>query len=212
MADLYTSIHKLPFHIFQDIILEENLSLLGDGTDMERMAAWEDILSQYAEAIGDGDTDGYLSDRRELLFFETQRYLVDTHINFLKYWVGQGLFVKKWAKQLSHMVRMEITFTDKEDLLKQLDMAYTRSRGIIDLHIIGLRDKVEKYRNEKEADASDLKPTREFFAKVLLNLHEFSNWQFDDNTISTFQYCELTLRYNQHLNYQKSKRQKQWQD
>lgn len=197
---LYGDIHKMPFLVFRDIILAGNLSLLGEGTDEERAAAWEDILADYATALGESDSDGYISDRRELQYFKTQRFLVHSLVELLwAYMSKEGVFVKKWAEQLGKIVQKKIVFTTKEELHTQLESCILRSRGLIDVHIESLSDKIELY--EKRNEGTDLKPTPEFFAKVLLNLHEFTSWQFRDDEITLYQYCELVRRYLQHQAY-----------
>lgn len=191
---MYKTIHDLPFHIFRDVMVDGDFSLLGEGADA---ALWEDLLMQYAEAIGEKDTDGYLKTRRELLYYESQRFLVDAYLNVLS-----DFYIKKWADALGKIVQLQLTWNgDKEAWLTQLERARKRSIGLVDFHLRNLRRKMEEHEKKQEEKGDTLKPSREFFAKVLINLHEYSNWQFNDNEITTFQYCEIVKRYSQHISY-----------
>jgi hypothetical protein len=193
------SIHTLPFKVFKQIILTGDLTLLGESEGVDLPALWEDVLQQYAEALGEVNADGYLSTRRELLYYQSQRYLVHFYAEQLS-----ELYVPKWAEALNKITRANFTFDPKnrEEYHKLLQRSVKRSKGAIDLQIIFCENRLREL--EKRAEGKALKPTEEFFAKVLLNLHEWSNWQFEDDKITTYQYCELSRRYSQHLDYLQS--------
>jgi hypothetical protein len=194
------SIHTLPFHIFRKVILTGNLKLLGEGEEMDLAIVWEDILEGYADALGETDTDGYLIARRELLYYQSQKYLVAVLIELLRV-----TYVLKWAKMLNKILRANFQFDPHniEEYFKYLDRCVNRSRGF-ELQVTLALEKVRAIEEKKQGNA--LVPTDEFFERVLLNLHEFSNWQFDNNEITTFQYCELVKRYQQHIEYLKTKK------
>jgi hypothetical protein len=203
---LHNSIHELLFCVFKEIILKDNLKPLvisGEPTEQEMLIAWEEILEQYASAIGESDRDGYLKIRRELLYYITQKNLLVALVEQLKVY-----YVPKWAKLLNKVCQSSFKFDplNREEYFKLLDRCIKRGRGLIDLQLKILTDKKDQL-DKKRSDADNLKPTEEFFAKVLLNLHEFNNWQFDDNKITVYQYCEMAKRYNQHIEYLESEKQ-----
>lgn len=197
MADI--TIHTLPFHVFKEVILKDDVKLLGCAEE-EAPGLWEDILEAYADAIGETNSDGYLTVRRELLYFQTQKYLISVLADRLS-----EIYFPKWGDMLNKICHTNFKFNphNRAEYISLLQRCVTRSKGI-DIQINLLTQKAESLEKQRQGDG--LKPTPEYFAKVLLNLHEFSNWQFDDKEISTFQYCELVRRYHQHIEYLKSKK------
>jgi hypothetical protein len=190
---MYESIHTLPFHVFRKVIVTGDVSLVGE-------EKWEELLEQYADAIGETKRDGYLSTQRELLYFKIQRYLVDTLVEQLSKY-----YVPKWARQLNKLTRSNFKFNPhhQEEYYSLLERCLQRSKSI-DIQIALAEEKLREL--EKKNEGKNLAPTEEYFEKVLLNLHEWSNWQFDNSEISTFQYCELVRRYTQHISYMESQK------
>lgn len=200
---MYKTIHELPFLVFKQIMLTQDLSLLGGEDPLEREGVWQALMEQYAEALGEKDQDGYLAARRELLHFETQQYLAETLVHLLK-----DVYVVRWGNLLNKISGSQFKFDphNREEYFGLLERSLKRCKGTVGLQISIAREKLREL--EKKHEGTDLKPTEEFFQKVLLNLHEFSNWQFSNSDLTTYQYCELVRRYMQHLDYLEAQKQK----
>lgn len=195
------TIHSLLFITFRDIILTGDLSLLGDGESEALQATWKDLLAEYSAALGSSDSDGYLSDRIEFIYFQNQRTLINGLIEV----IAPGIFRKSWAIQLGKIVGMTIRVDTMENILEDLKTADVRARGLVDIHIQALSDKLEEYNKKQEGSKEQFTPSLDYFAEVLLNLHSFHTHHWEDDKISTYQYCSMVRRYNQHVAYLQSK-------
>lgn len=57
-ASFYQSIYKLPLFKFEEVLLTENLAaltILGFPTPEDLFAAWQEIMCEYSEAMGNGE-------------------------------------------------------------------------------------------------------------------------------------------------------------
>jgi hypothetical protein len=191
---MITSIHKLPLRDFIDCLVDQDYSSL-DAGDQERKV-WEDILYQYTDALGDDGSKRYLIALREYTRAKQNYEEVNRYIELLG-----STYVPKWAKELNRLVDAKIQFTphDREEYVKQLKRCVMRNAGNRMRYQIESEKflAIQKLQVEKEGE----KPTRESFAKTLLNLKDFKSREIPD-TVTTYEFC---IMVNQMIRYVKEK-------
>jgi len=84
---LHNTIHKLPLTIFIDIMVSKDLSLLvieGEPTQEELTTTWQNIISEYSQAISSKEVSIKMDSLTELMQLETIIRIGDTLVRILE--------------------------------------------------------------------------------------------------------------------------------
>lgn len=199
MAKLITSIYKLKYAAFKEMMFEGSLSLLveeGEVSQDELNNTWNDILAQYSEAMGsDGNDLNYYSTVRDYLWLKRKYEKTCDYIYILKI-----IFVPEWMKQLLKVVQKTLPADHVIDP-KNIDEYFTllndceqRAKGLrINLDIAEISLQAELKKREQNSEIG--KPTYESFQRIEINLDLHFSMNVDYNSISVFKFCELCKRY-----------------
>lgn len=201
---LYESIHKLPYTTFREVMIDGDLSLLvisGVASETQLANAWDSILTQYGDALGKDDPDGYFAAYRDYL----DAVRVKEKVVVLIYALRQ-IYYKNWAVQLNKLIHGNFSFdpTNKTAYLKLLDRCETRGKSK-DVDLIIAQSNLKAIQEKRDKGATTLRPTREYFTTIQHNLEDLANRQIDFDKLTTFEFCDRMNRYNEHLNYLKTK-------
>lgn len=192
------SIHKLKYCAFKQIMLESRYDLLaedGEVTEEELHAVWDEVLSQYSEAMGaDGDDVAYYSSFKEYLLLK-RKY--EKTVDFIE--MLSKVYVHEWMKQLLKLVGKtpkdySIDPTDSVkyfELLKVCEERSTSLRINADIAEIGLEALAQKRKSKSEGN----KPSYDSFARIENNLIIYFKVHIDFDAISLFKYCDFCRRY-----------------
>lgn len=148
-SDLITSISTLLLKDFITVCVDNDLSVLGRGTDKQRQNAFEGIISQYYEVRKDEGIITYLKLMRQKGVLELRKVVVEINADILK-----DRYSIEAAKHLNRLY--PIYKFSKETYLKDLEMVgKSEIRNGIEL------DRIEKQlaaRAEKEGSDTTMTP------------------------------------------------------
>lgn len=196
----YSTISELPLRRFIQVVVDNNIYALiitGKPTDDELYQAWEDIRSEYTDAIKDYESKMIISLEKELLRIKITYQQIVELIDVLK-----KVYTVQFARELNKLLKSSFKFdvTKPEEYDKELQNATNRSKGIkieMDLKQINFDAIVSK-----RAATKSEKPTREYFHGILITLSDFAKYLISEDSITVFEFCERIRRLNQHLEKQ----------
>lgn len=192
-GECYRSIGKLTLSRFIDTIVDNNLHALvitGNPTEDQLHAAWHDINSQYADAIGDAEYKLYLSLYKEITVHTLTLQAINACIETLKMFPHVELF-----DQLNELLKTDFKFDfkDQEKYSLTLKICASRSKGILmqlDLKKAQFDGIIKKFSESKA-------PNREYFQSVLITLSDHAKYPILDS-ITVFEFCERIHRLNRY--------------
>lgn len=199
-AKYYQSINKLPLYKFVMCLDESTnkyLIISGNPSTDELDYAWNDINSQYLEAIGDAEYRHYVSTFKELTKIDLTISTIESAIECLKCFPFLPLF-DFLNKTLSTNFRFD--WANKEEYEKNLKRCYQRSRTLIvqrDLLKIKYQDISKKFVGSGKVDP-------EYYSKCLISLSDHAGYRITDK-ITVFEFCERMRRM---INYHEKQTQK----
>jgi hypothetical protein len=209
---MITTIAKLPLETFVDCLVDEDFSGLvieGVPTQEEIASAWEDILIQYADAIGDYGYRSYLKAEMAYRAAEIKYNKACTYIEMLNYYyINEKVVIPKWIAELNKLISQPFVF-DKEDLPayeKYLSGANSRNKS----NLFMMEMKREQYLAILKVQQTEKneKPDRDYFEKVLINLSDFKKREILINNISTHRFCVLVNQYSQYMRHAQTEKLK----
>jgi hypothetical protein len=201
---MITSIHKLPLSDFIDAIVDQDYSGIGEGSKEAIAAAWEDILYQYNDAIGDDNQKNYMRTLQDFQKAKSKYILAETYLECLN-----ATYVSKWADHLNKLVGSKVVIVpaeadkyfedpaNREKYQAQLKNCNNRNKG--NLLTLKLAE-IELKRFADLKTTSGEAPDRAHFVKVLVNLKNHNQREIPYN-ISTFEFCVLVNQYSDYVKY-----------
>lgn len=209
-SSIYLSIHKLPLHKFIDCIVDNNIYALrikGNPSEIELQQAWNNILQEYTETIGDNEYRLHLSlfrsiselqltlDQIRSLAAEEKRDPVTGDITELG--ILRKLYSRYLCNELNKLLKtsFRLNWADQASYQEELNKCMRRSKAIkisLDLKLLQF-EAIEKKHEDKKGHTY----TRPYFISVLINLSNHAKYQIPD-TITVLEYCERMKQYNQY--------------
>lgn len=200
----HTTIHRLPLRAFIDCLIDKDLSGLvisGAPSQTELESAWDDLLWQYSDALA-GPRQEYQADLyKKSLSQEFKVRSLEVFVSIL-----EDYRVAEIIDQLSRLTGEKFKFPLADPVAYEKDLK--RCRGIIALESVIL-DQLLRQLNESQP-ADDQKPTRDYFAKILINLSDDAGYEIRDD-ISVYTFCERINRYIQKIEQRQTKQSLQWE-
>ena len=198
----YQNITELPLSRFIDVTVDGNVYALvisGKPTLNDLETTWENISTQYSDAMGDSEHQLYLSLYKEIhILTATYKSIFDI-VEILRGFPHEGL-----KTELNSLVGTSFKFdyADPEKYHNELDRCLKRSKGLkiqLDLKLKSFEAISAKFKDNAG------KPTREYFYSVLITLEDYSKVRLDEN-ITVFQFCERVKRLNKHIKSMEKKK------
>lgn len=201
LLSLYSSIHSLPLHRFIDCIVDGNLHSLiitGKPTELDLQDTWNNILSEYTEAIGNNEYRLYISLYKEVSQLKITYSQILNAVNVLR--VVHSKFL---CDELNRLLSQQLKFdwNDQQAYQEELAKCLRRSKSIkisIDLKIIQFEGIQKKHTGDQE------KYTREYFDSVLINLSDHAKYEINES-ITVGKYCQRIKRFTKHIETLKKK-------
>lgn len=198
-SEWYRSIVQLPLNRFIDAAVDSNLSALivrGFPARHDLYEAWQNIISEYSDALGDAENKLYLSLSKEVAILSITLKQIEMLIKVLS-----DVYYPPFVDELNKMLRIKYQFdpSDPEDYGKKLKSCFNRSRSIkieIDLKSSRLQAMEEKHASKKSPY------TRQYFQSVLITISDYAKYQIPD-TITVYEYCERLRRFNDYCEQMK---------
>lgn len=192
-GEYYRSIGKLPLSRFIDVVVDNNIYALvitGHPTIEQLHDAWNDINSQYADAIGDAEYKLYLSAFKDVTVLTLTLQAIEACIDTLKLFPHAYLF-----DELNRLLSTSFNFDfkDYDEYQKLLKRCWQRSRSFkiqLDLKLISFEAIRKKFEDSKP-------PTREYFQSILITLSDHAKYPIME-TITVFEFAERLHRLNKY--------------
>jgi hypothetical protein len=192
LSEWYRSINTLPLSRFIDIAVDNNiLALVKTGIpDAKDLAdAWENIKSEYAEAVGDHEQVAYLKALKEISILQITLQQIHLLIDTLK-----QIYYKPFADRLNKFLSTSFDFENcnRAAYDKLLQACYNRSRAFkidLDLKLIYFKSIEEK--NQGDGTAY----TREYFLSILIIISNHAKYQIMDD-VTVFEFCKRLKMYS----------------
>lgn len=196
---IISTIHKIPLNVFIDALVDHDFSgliLEGEPDEAEISAAWENILNEYNDALGDDGNKAYVIAYREYMQARINYDMVNQYIELLN-----NYYVPKWADELNFMVNGTFDFQgavnrDIDEYRGMLKNCFARNKANL-MRVNLAKIKIEEFAKVQGA-ATAVKPDRGYFTKVMVNLKNKNNREIPE-TISTYEFCVLVSQYQQYV-------------
>lgn len=173
-----------------------NLSALvisGFPTQEQLTSAWENIIQEYTDAMGDGEYNMYLNMYKEVelmrIDYESIKFLIAAL---------RKIYSPFFHEELKKLLRVDLKLNENDipTYLAELDKCGRRLNGIkinLDLKQIEF-DQVKNKLEEKEIAKID----KNYFTSVLVTLGRFNNYRLTKD-IFVNEYCEHVKQFSLHL-------------
>jgi hypothetical protein len=190
-AKWYRHITELPLNRFIDCLVDDNIYALvitGNPDQVELKAAWLDIQSEYADAIGNSEYRLFVNLMKEVIVLGTTLDQINVLVSLLEEYYHIEIH-QRLNKLLNATIALDPTDPDKYKA--GLKGAIMRSKSIkikLDLKNIQLKD------IQAKMEEPGKKPEREYFHSVLITLSDHAKYQIADN-ITVYEYCDRVKRF-----------------
>jgi hypothetical protein len=190
------SIYDTPLSRFEECILKGNLSaliILGFPTEQQLTTAWNTIIEEYTDAMGDGEYNMYLN-----LYKEVEMMRADYNGIIILISALRKFYSAYFRSELSRILRMDLTLNENDvpTYMAELDKCERRAKGLkinLDLKQIAF-DQVKNKIEEKDETKID----RNYFTSILVTLGRFNNYRLTKD-IFVNEYCEQVKQFSLHL-------------
>lgn len=189
----FSSIKDLPFRVFQEVMVEGNLSVLiieGEVTVEELATAWQNIQDEYSEAIGGVEGMVELVYDVEALNSKIQR-IENALIAFLISPTEDLLQVFR-AEGMNYPI----------DDLKEFVSTVRNRLGDLEFKLQEAQDKIDR------GEVEHPEPTYEMYEDLFAEIRKMEGWAVPDS-ITTLQFCtyyKRLVKYYERLNREHGKR------
>ncbi|HTE30274.1 MAG TPA: hypothetical protein VK666_07865 [Chryseolinea sp.] len=202
-AQWHKTIDTLPLHAFISVVVDGHLQPLiisGLPTDQELANTWQEIKTEYSDAMGDSETEMHLQLLKDVTCLEIKMTLLDTALDVL------GKFpYEPMLKELNELLGTAYAFPafNSPEYIAMLKNARNRGKSFkIDRDMKKME--LEAYGNKKsEDDAPVVEHSRKYFHQVLITLSDHAKYPITD-LITTFEFCERVKRWTEHVEHLKN--------
>lgn len=185
----YKSIHELPLTNFEDCLINNNVAALiisGFPEPSELQGAWENILQEYTEAMGNTEYVMYMNKLREIEILKLNYQMIGILIAALR--KNDSEYFKG---ELRAMLRVNFKFdtSNLETYLAELDKCERRMGGLklnLDLRLMEFEE--IKKRFDADGNKSKQKIDKNYFTTMLIILSKHNGYKITKD-ITTAEYC-----------------------
>jgi hypothetical protein len=189
---LYRSIHELPLIIFIDCLCDQkyiNLVINGEPSESELIEVWQDLFQQYTELIGGKEMMSQMADIRKSLKFESRITRIENLLKMINVHPADALIEQLYSFGYD-LPKMKENGENAEKIINRFIALYKLERNKYKLFVSGKQSK---------QGTEEKKITRNDFTKVLNRYSTaFSTPPISILVITTAQYCNYVLDYQQH--------------
>jgi hypothetical protein len=190
------SIYDTPLSRFEECILKGNLSaliILGFPTEQQLTTAWNSIIEEYTDAMGDGEYNMYINLYKELELMRIDYESVKLLVAALR-----KIYSDYFCDELRRLLRTDFKFNinDLPTYYDELDKCDRRAKGLkinLDLKQIEF-DQVKNKLNEKDNTKID----KNYFTSILITLSRFNKYRLTKD-IFINEYCEHVKQFSLNL-------------
>lgn len=171
----------MPLYNFIKILVSNDLSYIGKGTQAQLEEAWENIFSEYMSLSKDGTQNHLLGVIKEIAILENKLFLIQTIVDELS---------KEWNEALAKCLNA-LGFRYKytlETLEKDLKLTVTNAKSLI------LR--LDQRKNDLKAlQSGSSSPTESDFDALLIELSKFMGYRINTKEVTISEFIALQNNY-----------------
>lgn len=183
----HKSLHDLPLNKFIDCIVDGNLSALtisGFPTPEELLKSWNNIISEYSDAIGTNEYRLYVQLYKDISITKITLEQLTIALNIL-----QVTYDEFFAVEVNKILRTSCRFNwaDQASYQAEVKKCFNRSKSLkiaLDLKLMKFEAIEAKNKNTKEQ-----KIDRQYFVAILVTLSDYAKYRIEE-TIKMSEYCE----------------------
>jgi hypothetical protein len=201
----YTSIVDLPLNRFIDCLVDENLFALvitGEPSKTDLQSAWDGILIEYNDLLGDTENKMYFRLLREVHLLMCTIKQIELNVAILKL-----QYNKADADELNGLLNSNFPFdfSDTEKYYSDLDRCIRMGKGTyLKYQLKNNQLQALKEKNDK----ANSKPTKEYFAGILISLTDHAGVKLNASEITVYEFCERVRRYTDYIKTIESRNKK----
>lgn len=192
-SNLITSIAVLKLKDFITCCVDNDLSVLGEGSEDERKEAFTDLLSQYYEAKGDTEIKEYLQVVSQIKAIELHRELINTIAMVMRerYSQAGAEALRNLYKQFGYQFTEESLEEDLEKVRRgEISNDVTYKRLLKDL------EKLDKAKT-KSKDLTHVQKLSNFRQRIF-DINKVEHGSYDDQ-MSVLDFAILEARLIEHI-------------
>ncbi len=190
------SIYTLSLSNFEDCLINQNFSSLiitGFPNELELHTAWEIIMQEYSEALGDTEYKTYLSVYKSYELLKINYQCVATCIKALR--KNNSPF---FCQELNKLLRINCNFNFNDILTynEELNKCDRRAKSLlisIELKKIELENLQRKINTKENKDID-----KNYFTSVLIYISKHNGYRITKD-ITVSEYCEYLKQYSNYV-------------
>lgn len=198
---VFQNISELPLYLFVDASVDDRLGCLiksGYPNRAQLEKAFEELLTQFNEAMGDSESRLFFSLHKQIIQKEIDIQNVDFALIMLtepERLTPKG--IQRFRDFLNEILFSAIVldiddpedYNDKLQIWRNMSASIRMARDLKRIQYDSIKEK------QKSAGK---KPDRAYYQMVLLNLSDYAQYEITDK-ISTFEFCERFRRLSKFL-------------
>lgn len=193
----YTSIVDLPLSKFIDCLIDKNLFALvitGEPSKEDLAYAWDDILMEYNDAMGDSEGKMHLR-----LFKEVHELLGNIGIINISIELMKCRYNKQDADDLNRLTDAKFKFdlNDPKKYLEELQRCGRRAKSL-ELNYALKKSQLDALEKTMVGEQKKA-PDRKYFANLLISLTDHSGVRLNAADISVYEFCERIRRFGEYI-------------
>lgn len=192
LSNFYRSIYELPLSVFENCLLNDSpaqLAISGSPTPKQLSESWNNIITEYSEALGNSEYRMYLNLYKEVELLRIDFESVNILVSALR-----KTYSKFFCDELNKILRQTCKFNinDTNSYFAELDKCERRGKGLkiqLDLKLLEF-ETVKKKVNGGQGEPLD----RNYFTSVLIILSKHNNYRITKD-IFVNEYCEYVKQF-----------------
>lgn len=182
---MISSCQKIILEQFIVCIEDNDLSILGEGTETEREAAWKAILAQYATITADSSYSSMWKMKRDLEVLKAKIIVIQFCVDRMSEY-----YLDSFGQILSNYGLNYNWDVEREQYLTQLEQVVTKSKTWVIQ-----RDLLQKKWDDLTKEAGAGKVTREYFEDLLLMFSKDAGYHLRTTELTVFQFARLIVAF-----------------
>lgn len=178
---------QLSMDVFIDCLVTGNYAALGGGSLEDLHAAWNEVMTEYAELIGSEHYIKAVRLTKEINFNRLKFVLIEAMVQVL-----QVQYTDVLVKELKRLgFPGQYNWDIQERYQKELKAAYSKAK----VYLVTAQTK-QKELQEMEAKIESGKMDRKYFDSMFISLSQYFKYQVKEHEITVQKYCLMVKGMN----------------
>lgn len=192
-SQFYRHIVDIPLNRFIDVTttgLLYPLIISGKPSDAELHAAWDNIVDEYSQELGNGEQDLHVSLFKEIVKLQAAIEEIALCVGML-----EKVYCGKLVSRINKILNTNFVFdvNNEEDYNRKLQSCLSRSKGFkiqLDLKL----EQFEKIKSKIENPGQ--LPAKSYYQSILITIRGSEGYFIKADEITVYEFCEMIKRHN----------------